>query len=251
MKRVLGKIVQSLGLPRGTATAEAGTFVASGTALDKPRYFIVSPYKTATTTVGNALITLGAGRHEMTFRRGVLNLHRADFQRFAKTIKKDTDTRTWISQNADAARQVLAPVMSQLLRYDVFSDAPFGHGHVHCCVLKAALPSARFIWVDRPVSDWLDSVRAWEISHPETYPKYTDWEDQPKRRRRKLRRKRIRLYEHFTQLAEAYPDDCLELSMKDLRSWDKLAAFCGVQVPEGAPAAQNVNRPKGDLPSNG
>lgn len=207
----------------------------------RTRYFIVSPYKTATTTVGSALVMLGAGRREMRFRKGVLNAHRRGIIRLEATIPDEASAADWISQNADKARETLEPLMQPLLRFDVFSDVPFGHGNVHCFLLKAALPPARFIWVDRPLYEWLDSVRAWECSHPETYPDYDEWEDNPSYRRRRLRRKRDALYENFTRLAEDYPEDCLELSMDDLQSWDKLAAFCGRPTRSGPLPVRNVN----------
>lgn len=208
-----------------------------------PRYFIVSPYKTATTTVGRALITLGAGKNELTFRRNLLGEHRTDIRALGNGIAKDAGARDWIASNSDAARRVLSPFHSYLNKYDVFSDAPFGHWHVHCFVMKAAVPGARFIWFNRPFEDWIASVRAWETSHPEMYPRHVDWDKDPEQRATRMRRRRRRHHREFRRLAAEYPQDCLELSPEDLKSWDKIAAFCGLPAPDGAPVLHNVSSP--------
>ncbi len=207
---------------------------------DADRYFIVSPYKTATTTVGKALLELGACRREMTFRSHVLTDVRRDLRQLQDTITPQTSARDWIAENTDAALQVLGPVMPRLWRYDAFSDAPFGHGNVHCFILKAVVPKARFIWVDRPLEDWLASVRRWELSRPDVYRHHGQWHDDPDTRRATLTRQRAKHYARFRRMAEEFPHDCLELSVEDLNSWDKLAAFCGLPAPAGAPPARNV-----------
>lgn len=207
---------------------------------DAARYFIVSPYKTATTTVGKALLELSACRREMTFRRHVLTDIRRDLRQLEKTITPQISARDWIDANAATAQAIMAPVMPRLRRYDVFSDAPFGHGNVHCAVLKAVMPSARFIWVDRPLEDWLGSVRTWELSRPNVYRHHNQWHEDPDHRRATLTDERAQLYARFKYTAESFPQDCLELSVEDLNSWDKLAAFCALPAPAGAPAARNV-----------
>ena len=148
----------------------------------------------------------------------------------------------WIAAQGPEARMALNGLMPFLTEYDVFSDAPFGHGHIHPFILKAMAPRARFIWVNRPRKDWMKSVRAWEEAHPEIYPRHAEWRSDPETRRRGLRKLWQKRLTRFRRLAADYPQDCLELDITELQSWDVLAGFCKRPAPEGTPAVRNVSR---------
>jgi len=207
-----------------------------------PRYILASPHKTATTTVGHALVTLGAGQAEMPHSGDLLPAHRRTIRRLNLSIPREARARDWIASHGAAARAALRGLMPVLTRYDVFHDAPFGHGHIHPFILKAMAPGARFIWVNRPRKAWMRSVRAWEETHPEIYPRHVEWQTDPDMRRRELRKLWQRRLTRFRRLADDYPDDCLELDSSELRNWAALSEFCDQPVPGGAPAALNVRR---------
>ncbi|MGJ8547370.1 MAG: sulfotransferase [Sulfitobacter sp.] len=209
---------------------------------DRPRYFIASPYKTATTTVGAALIELGAGQRDMRYARAVMQAHRAEIAALTKAVPRDISAKDYLAAHGPEVRERLKGLLPHLERYDVFSDAPFGHSHIHPFILKALSPQARFIWVNRGQKDWLASVRAWEEKHPDVYPRHVEWARDADARAKllcQMRRQRLR---RLRRLAQDFPHDCLMMDIADLQSWKTLADFCGLPAPEGAPGQHNVSR---------
>ena len=211
-------------------------------AITRPVHIVASPFKTASTTVGKALLHLGVGQHEMQFH-GVLQRNSMPlFRKINKTIGPKISAQNWIARHKHDVRTALADLIVQLDRFDIYSDAPFGHTHLHPFARKAIAPKARFIWVNRPVEEWLDSVRRWEISHPKVYPRHTMWETAPEERADIFRARWVRHHTQFQRLAAAFPQDCLELSMDDLQDYRVLADFYGLEVPEGPVVKHNVSR---------
>ena len=205
-------------------------------------YFVASPYKTATTTVGEALVALGAGTRDMQHRSGLIRAHQEPIRVLNRELTRQTDFDTWLAANETRVCRMLAEFTAHAAPFDVFSDAPFGHSHLHPFLCKAIAPKARLIWVDRPLGDWLASVRNWELSHPQTYPRHDLWNTDPETRKKQLIRRRRTLEFQFRQLAAARPADCLMLHIDALKSYDTLAAFCGVPVPPGPVPRLNVSR---------
>lgn len=205
------------------------------------RYFVASPFKTATTTVGCALLELGAGSSDLGHRRGILSEHGEKLRQMGRSINHKAGARVWIDAHRKDVRRQLAHLKPLLLRHDVFSDAPFGHSHIHPFLLRALVPKARFIWVNRDRKSWFASVRAWELAHPEVHARHRLWLEDPDERRRLLRRLWSQRHARFCALKADFPQDCLELDLSELGDWSRLAAFCGRPAPEGAPKVMNVN----------
>ena len=231
-QRIIGKLVRLKAALLGTRTD----------VIDTPVHIVASPFKTASTTVGKALLHLGVGQREMIFHGHLQREFIATFRAINKTVDDDISARDWIAEHKDEVRRQLAGLIPHLNRFDIYSDAPFGHTHLHPFARKAIAPKARFIWVNRPFQDWLDSVRRWEIAHPDVYPRYTMWESDPEARTATLRARWDRHYTQFQRLAAAFPDDCLELSVDDLSDYSALAAFYGIKAPDGPLQKHNVSR---------
>lgn len=207
-----------------------------------PVTFVASPYKTATSTVGKAVIALGVHRREMTHQRKLQQTHKGLFKQ-VNTLSRGARTWARFVQNGerDQVREILAPVLAAARRFDVFADAPLGHTHIHPFARRAIAPNSKFIWVHRDPEDWLASVRRWEESHPDIYPRHVFWTSHPKRRPRQLAELWRRNLSHFHRLAEVFPEDCLELDIADLDDYTKLAAFYGVEAPDAPLKRYNVN----------
>ncbi|MEY1557954.1 sulfotransferase [Yoonia sp. R2331] len=210
--------------------------------ISRPVYIVASPYKTATTTVGEALVTLGAGKKDMRYKAGLIKKYADPIRTLNREIKRKTDFDDWLAANETRVCQMLAGFTAHVAPFDIFSDAPFGHTQLHPFIRKAIAPKARFIWVNRPKDAWLASVRKWELSHPETYPKHDLWHTDPEAKIEMLMKRRRRQRLQFKALADARPDDCLTMHIDDLKTYDVLADFCGVPVPSAPVPRSNVSR---------
>lgn len=207
-----------------------------------PVYFIVSPYKTGSTTVGNALTTLGAGRAEMAFYPKLARKFRPVVNALNNAVPTDIPADEYIETHQEVIRSALAELTRKSAAYDVFADLPLGHGNVHPFVLRALAPEGRFIWINRDMNDWLASVRNWEETHPNAYPGHKDWTTRPRVKRRALRALWHQRRRRFRRLARVFPADCLELHINELSNWDALAAFTGCQKPDTPLQALNVSK---------
>jgi hypothetical protein len=210
--------------------------------LDRPVHIAASPYKTATSSIGKALIAIGVGSRDMGYRPRLLQKNRMLFREMNDEVEGVANLGAWIAASSAMVRDRLAPLAKAIQPFDVFSDAPYGHTHIHPAIRKALTPGARFIWVNRPFEDWIDSVRHWEIAHPDTYQNHGLWETDPAAKIRRLRRLWDRHYIQFRHVADAFPDDCLEIEMSDIKTYDRLCAFYGVPVPREAFPEINVSR---------
>lgn len=210
--------------------------------IEHPVHIVASPFKTASTTVGKALLHLEVGTREMIFHGRLQRKYAPHFRAINETVPDDIPARDWIAQNGEDTRRALAALIPNLARFDIYSDAPFGHTHLHPFARKAIAPKAKFIWVNRPVEEWLDSVRRWEIAHPKVYPAHTMWESDPDARTKVLSDRWARHYAQFQRLAAEYPQDCLELSLQDLEDYRALADFYGITAPDGPLHKHNVSR---------
>lgn len=196
-----------------------------------PQYFVVSPFKTGTTSVEAALTELGAGKRPMPYRQKLLRDHRAKLFEHRVQAKHSEAFASYRSEREDRVREDLAPLVKAAARYDIFADAPLGHGHVHPFTLKLLFPDARFIWVERRFKDWIASVQAWEVARPELYPKAHLWQTDPESRAEALRRMRQRRFRGFKAAERDFPDSCLRLDLSDADAMSRLAGFCGCPDP--------------------
>jgi hypothetical protein len=134
---------------------------------------------------------------------------------------------------------VFSDLIHAMQGFDIFHDAPVGHSHIHPFILKVLVPKARFIWVKRPKAAWLQSVRNWELSHPETYPDHGKWHSGPSEMIARKMERRQAARQSFGMARRAFRADTLVLEWADLGQFDKLAAFYGVALPTAAFPHQN------------
>lgn len=209
--------------------------------ITRPVHVVCSPYKTGTTSVGKALVKLGVGARDMGHDRELLRAIRPALRDLNRTAMKSASFRAFDRDHGAEVRDRLADLVLAISPYEIFHDAPFGHGQMHVFLRKVLAPQARFIWVNRDEADWLKSVRNWEETHPETYPAHTEWVSDPEARADKKRRLWKQQYRQFKRIRRYDPAACLELDWSDLGDWSALAAFYGVAIPEEAFPRANVS----------
>ncbi|WP_101068163.1 sulfotransferase [Roseovarius salinarum] len=210
--------------------------------ITRPVHIAASIYKTGTTSLGEALVMLGVGERDMKYRPGLMKRFRPLFTRMNRSVGREVGARQFLAENGDRVREAMLEFTQEIAAFDVFSDAPMGHAHIHPFIRKAIAPEARFIWVKRRFKDWAASVRHWEVTHPETYTSHHMWETDPENKLNQLRKRRRRKYQQFRRLAEDFPDHCLELDMEELDNFGPLCAFYGVPDPGVAFPVSNVAR---------
>lgn len=195
-------------------------------------HIIASPFKTGTSSVGEALKVLGVGRRRMRHRGRILQNLRPVFPPLNQLALDVQDFASFEASHGARVRKDLAPLVRAIASYDIFHDAPFGHTHLHPFIRKVLAPKACFIWVNRAPEDWIASVRKWEECHPDLYAGQASWQDDPDGRAERHLKTWRRQYQRFQQLARAVPQDCLELDWSDLQSFKALAAFYKVSSPD-------------------
>lgn len=211
--------------------------------IDRVIHVAASPYKTGTTSLGHALVALGVGTAQMPYRPQILKDHKAAIRRYNRAAETAESWAAFEAEHGAAALADLAGFTRAVSAWDVFPDAPMGHTHLHPFLRKLIAPRAKFIWLNRDIPDWVASVRKWEEGHPDLYKaRAADWASDPKRRRRGLRRAWERRHARFRRLAEAFPEDCLELSLDDLATMDPLCAFYGLPATGQPFPRRNVSR---------
>lgn len=132
--------------------------------------FVHAPPKSATTTLGRFLSTLGYRR------RGYAGVHfERRFTGPIRAMNSLVDGASWGNLPNQSTLLSAHPDAPNLLahsrHFGAFSDSPFGHvfgGEGPGLDLRAKLvlwPRARFVWSDRPVSDAALSWCHWKVSH--------------------------------------------------------------------------------------
>jgi hypothetical protein len=209
----------------------------------RPVHVAASPYKTGTTSLGRALVTLGVGREQMPYRPDLLRSHRETLRQFSRLAQKSESGDAFLEAHGAELRRTLRDFTRALAPYDIFPDAPFGHIHIHPLVKKALAPRARLIWIHRDFDEWIDSVRRWEEGHPEIYgDKIAQWAEDPDGRRTRMREFWIHHLRRFRKTARAFPGDCLELDLAQLDTMDALAAFYGLDAAGKPFPRRNVSK---------
>lgn len=208
----------------------------------RPVHIVASPFKTGTSSVGQALLDLGVGTRGMAYAGPLLAQMRPRIGPLNRLAQASDGFRDFAAAHGDRVVADLADLVTGVAPYDVFHDAPFGHTHIHPFLRKVLAPEARFIWVNRDPDDWLASVRNWEENHPEVYPRHADWQRRGARRGRLLLRRWREGHRDFRRLRRAFPDDCLELNWSDLAGFGALARFYGLPAPDRPFPSRNVSR---------
>jgi hypothetical protein len=216
-----------------------------------PVHIIASPFKTGTTSVGKSLIALGVGQRDMQHNHALLRTTLPAARYYRKKLRGVSDFRAFEAAEKDKVLKRFAPLVVAARQFDVFHDAPMGHTHLHPFVRKIIAPEARFIWVNRDSEEWLESVRNWEITHPEVYPLHGRWETNPEACRANRMKLWNRSYRAFNALADTFPEHCLELQWSDLSSYSALAEFYGVPEPKDAFPHANASKSAPQSPDSG
>jgi len=216
-------------------------FISNG-ALVQPVHIIASPYKTGTTSVSKALVALGVGKNPMPHKGQLLRETRPLLRPWNTLANKAEDFASFSAEHGAALREDMKDLVEAIARFDVFHDAPMGHGHLHPFLCKVLAPQANFIWVSRKFRDWVASVRHWEETHPETYPAHTEWQTAPEQRRERKRNHRRQKWQQFQRIRQHDPASALVLDWKDLSDYTALASFYGVPAPDEDFPKANVSR---------
>lgn len=200
-----------------------------------PIHVVVSPYKTGTTSIEQALVTLGIGAAPMPYNGAALRQWLPRLRRLNARAFDTENPKRWLRKRGPFVRERLAAAYPFLNRFDIFADAPFGHGHIHPLVIAALAPEARFIWVNRDFDDWINSLRKWELAHPKTYSakRLALWQKSPDDMVELMRHRWHSRHKAFRQIAELSPSQCLELTFEDFTDYSALSNFYGVRAPEG------------------
>ncbi|MBU2980668.1 hypothetical protein KO498_02465 [Lentibacter algarum] len=205
-------------------------------------HIICSPYKTASSSVEQALVDIGVAKKPMPYSRAILRDNRELLLKWRQTANAAKTYDNFVSLHSSEVFAELSAYLKPLRKFDIFADAPFGHTHTHSFVRKLVAPKAVHIWINRDFDAWVDSVHRWEVSHPEIYAgKLKIWDTDPDRRLLMLRRLWNTNYRAFAELRGHFPDDCLELQFEELGDYTSLAAFYGVQAPAKPFPLRNVN----------
>lgn len=196
-----------------------------------PRYFVVSPFKTGTTSVEEALVAIGAGNKPMPYSQIALRQNLKLLSSHRSIARRTKTVADYFADTAERARQELGHLVPLAQKFDIFADAPFGHGHINPMTLKSLFPEARFVWAQRPIPSWIKSVEAWETSRPGLYSHAEKWQQDRERRIEMLRNMRRRRHNAFKTAEAEWPDDCHRVDPASPTAMADLAAFCGRPDP--------------------
>jgi len=210
--------------------------------LKKHVHIVASPFKTGTTSVGSALVSLGVGQKEMPYNQTLLKSHKPALRSANRLVKPKVEFTDFKAEHEVAILASLQAFTEALAPFDVFHDAPFGHNHIHPFVKKLLAPRSTFIWVEREEEDWLASVRNWEESHAEVYKNHAQWTSDPEAARERRLKTKARALRGFKRIQRAFPQDCLVLQWRHLNSFEALAMHYGVSAPNDPFPHQNISR---------
>lgn len=211
---------------------------------DRRIYVVASPFKTATTSVGRALVDLGVGTRDMGYRAKLLNRVKPIKAGLNNAVDEARSPRRWLWANSGQIRRDFQFLIEAIREFDVFSDAPFGHIHIHPAVRKVLMPNAKFIWVNREFDDWIESVRNWEVSHPETYVNAHLWGTDPEKRITRLKKNWTLNQARYRAAANLFPEDFAEVNLSDLTSFRPLCDLYDAEDPGTPFPLKNVSRDK-------
>lgn len=210
--------------------------------LKQPVHIVCSPYKTASSSIEQALLDMNVGKKAMPHNGDLLRETKQLRYRWRKVANQSTSFKAFARQNAKQIRSDFLNYVKEIQEFDVFADAPFGHTHTHSFVRKILAPKAVHIWINRDFDEWADSVKRWEYARPNIYANGIEaWETRPEFRLKQLGKLWNSNYRQFKRLCEAFPKDCLELDFDELNGYSALASYYHVKVPESPFPVRNVN----------
>lgn len=218
-------------------------FQTAPIALEEPVVIIHSPFKTGTTTIGNALVMLGVGAEDHGYHRNLNIDYKEQMNEANRLALESKSFNRFKRAHGKRVSLLLSGLAEQVQDYRIFGDVPFGHLRMHPFTKKLLMPAAKFIWVDRDETAWLESARRWHLSHPDIYPGFDErWNSNPEREKKKLIKLRDDGFREFSRLQKRFPRDCLVLSLEKDANWDKLCHFLGKDIPDAPFPVLNTSR---------
>ncbi|MEM6580394.1 MAG: sulfotransferase [Pseudomonadota bacterium] len=208
-------------------------FKAAPIVIDDPVVIIHSPFKTGTTTVGNALVSLGVGSEDHGYHKELNVAYKNQMNEANRIAMHARSFKAFERLHGKHVRIMLAGLTAAVEGYRIFGDVPLGHLRMHPFTKKLIMPKARFIWIDREEEAWLESAKKWHLAHPEIYPgSAARWKNRPDKERSKLIELRDNGFKEFRRLQESFPGDCLVLSLEKDANWNKLCDFLDKPIPD-------------------
>lgn len=204
----------------------------------------VSPFKGGTTSLAVALGMVGFKRwnsvksfgvDDPTFSLDDLIEKRqmaliSEVNKVAESFGSFNEIPSEISRDVE---RLVGPVLRRLFGdYDVADDHPLGHETVHPYVKKIVFKDAKFIFVERPIEDYLKSVKKHllkneykhvyghcirlfcgsSLGEKITIENYKKWKS------------------NYLSLKKDFPNDVLIMDLED--GWQPLSSFIGFEIPQ-------------------
>lgn len=203
----------------------------------------VSPFKGGSTSVALALESLGFKRakYEIDKRFGDALLPSIPLTSLdIHMIRKINTLVDLYDRLQDVPYHVVENIKFELVEklnacaegFNVFDDYPLGHDIIHPFVRKIVFPKSKFIFVERPMDEYLKSVRNHVLN-----PKYRHFYRNSKRLfcdtnigydRAILNYKKWK--STYLSLKEYSPEDVLIMDLED--GWTPLVCFLDIEMPK-------------------
>lgn len=194
------------------------------------RIIIHSMMKTSTTSMGKALKLIGKGEYDHGWRPDLGNKYSSTIDA-ANCLVRDTKSIHSVSENNKLAIKIMFKNMvCELGDCTIFSDFPIGHIRINPFVKKIIFPNSKFIWIDRGIDGWLESVKNWQLSHPNVFKQAEKiWSNEEE-----AKKKLIKSYSlekaRIVNLKKDFPQDVLITKISS--GWTDICRFLNCAVPK-------------------
>jgi len=193
---------------------------------------IHSPFKTGTTSLGEALIKMGYSNHDHGHHRDLELKYKDNVEAANNLAIRFDDFYKFKKAHQQEVIELLRSMFAYTEGCKIFGDIPFGHLMIDPFVKKLLMPHAKFIWIHREEKPWLVSAKKWHYKHPEVYQdEIQQWENNPDLALQNLLKMRNEGFKRFNKLQKDFPQDCLIVSLETL-GWEPLAAFLKLPIPD-------------------
>ena len=178
----------------------------------------ISPYKSGSTSLGMALSILGY--KDMSWNPNLFTNEQyiliSDSNRFSHNYFTDSIYNKTNNSIIQDLKKILYFVKELSANYNSFSDSPIGHEFIDPVLKKIIWENAKFIFVQRPINDWI-------ISTKKHYKYPYDISDEYFFKKRELYISRYKLIEKF------FPKDVLYYELGS--GWGKICDFLNKKIP--------------------
>ncbi len=205
-------------------------------------YIIHSMPKTATTSVGDAIIKLGLSELDHQWHPELYKKNSDIIEYCNLIIGKYDDFSDIAESDKKLVIRLYLKIIDSIKEYNLFTDYPIGHIKIDPFVKKILFPKCKMIWCERNVDSWLESVKKWELLHFDIYPNAKErWNEKNIcYTKEKLVAKYLYNKHRLSSLKKNFPNDIL---FRDIESeWDELCSFLNVDIPNFDFPNVNVNR---------